>query len=136
MCEPAQSKCTAISQEPLLQKFTGKMPQTNPADHTLRETPQSKYISAFHNSNFIRKFIGKMPHPSAPQNRGADFVRACAVEMHLFSTFPKCHFTLKFTEKKCRAPKPRCRLLCGPAQSTCTSTFHKSHFTQKFTGKK
>ena len=34
-------------------------------------------------SRFVREFTGKMQRPSAPQSRVADFVRDCAVEMHM-----------------------------------------------------
>jgi len=62
---------------------------------------------------------------AADQNRGAHFVRACAVEMHVG----------KFTGKK-PPTKPAARTLCEPAQSKRTWTSHESNFMQKFTGKR
>ena len=41
----------------------------------LYEPAQSKCTWTYHNSHFIWKFTGKVPG-----NRGADFVRACAIE--------------------------------------------------------
>ena len=40
-----------ISQEPLYARFTGKMPQTKTADHTLCEPAQSKCTWTFHKSH-------------------------------------------------------------------------------------
>ena len=39
------------------------MPQTKSAPQTLREHAQSKRVSRFHKSHFVRKFTGKMPRP-------------------------------------------------------------------------
>ena len=51
-----------MSQETFfLRKFTGKMPQTRTAAHTLCEPWQPKRTSTFHKSHFIQKFTGKMP---------------------------------------------------------------------------
>ena len=49
-----------VSQEPLLRKCTGKMLQPKTTVHTLCEPAQSKRMSTFHKSHFIRKFTGKM----------------------------------------------------------------------------
>ena len=58
----------------------GKVPEPRTQDHTLCEPAQSKCTSTFHKSHLIRKFTGKVPEP---QNLGAHFVRACAVETHV-----------------------------------------------------
>ena len=54
--------------------------------HILCEPAQSKCMSRFHKSHFIRKFTGKMPQPKLSPERGhthTHFVRACAVETHV-----------------------------------------------------
>ena len=69
LCEPAQSKYMST-----FHKQTRMSPECG---HIfLCEPAQSKRMSRFHKSHFMRK-------KSAPQNHGADFVRACAVETHV-----------------------------------------------------
>ena len=70
-CEPAQSKCTWI----LHRSLCGK---TMP--HVLCQPAPSKCTWTCHKSHLIRQFTGKN---ARAQNCGANFVRACAVEMHL-----------------------------------------------------
>ena len=55
-----------ISQEPFCVDFFGKMldPDSG-ASSILREPAQSKRTRTFHNSHFVWKFIGKMPHAPA-----------------------------------------------------------------------
>ena len=166
MCEPApwpQWKCTTTCHKTrFIQKFTGKMPQTRTAAHTLCEPAQSKCTSW--------KFTGKMPRPGLSpecghtlgaslrnQNALQHFTRAtlngnlqekCLAKIEPTTRAhtlrepaqPKCTSTIP-TEiyRKNAAPQiePRMRThtLCEPAQSKCTSKFHKSHFIWKFTRK-
>ena len=58
------------------------------------------------------------------QNRGADFLRACAVETHIHMSQEP--FIRKFTGKMPR-PRTAAQTFCEPAQSKHTSTCHKSH---------
>ena len=56
------------------------------APHSLCEPAQSKGMSRFHKSHFIRKFTGKMPRPRMSPERGrahTHFVGARAVEMQV-----------------------------------------------------
>ena len=70
-CESAQSKCTWILHKSLCGKT---MP------HVLCQPAPSKCTWTCHKRHFIRQFTGKN---ARAQNRDANFVRACAVEMHL-----------------------------------------------------
>ena len=55
LCEPAQSKCTCTChQKHFVQKFTGKMPDANPAASILREPAQSKFWARSLNKISIR----------------------------------------------------------------------------------
>ena len=44
-------------------KFTGKMPDPDPAEHVLCAPAQSKRTWTFHKSHFAWKLTGKMPDP-------------------------------------------------------------------------
>ena len=63
-----------ISQEPLYTEIHRKnaAPQNEPRTrtNTLCEPAQSKHMSRFHKSHFIRKFTGKMPRPRMSPERG------------------------------------------------------------------
>ena len=61
-----------------LRKFGGKMPCSKTAPHTLCEPEQSKRMSISQEPLFTEIYKN-----AAPQNLGADFVRACAVETHV-----------------------------------------------------
>ena len=55
-------------------KFTGKMPDPDPAEHVLRAPAQSKRTWTFHKSHFAWKLTGKMPDP--PVNNTSSEPRA------------------------------------------------------------
>ena len=76
-----------------IRKVAGKMrPKT--AAQTLREPAQSKYT----NMPQEPLYTGIYRKNAVPQNRGADFVRACAVEIH-FNISYMSHVIRKFTGK-------------------------------------
>ena len=118
-----------ISQEALVRKFTGKMPDANPGASILCEPAQSKCTWTFHKRHFVQKFTGDMadPYPGAKH-----FVRACAIEMHM--DMSEEAFCAKFTGEMAD-PYPGASILCEPAQSKCTWTCHKRPFVRKLTGK-
>ena len=114
--------------------------------HTLCESAQSKCTSTLQKSHVIRKFAGKRPCPfrrdirratlhgnlgknAVPQNRGAHFVRACAVEMHFNISQEPLHTEI-YRKNAAHQSEPRTRTptLGEPAQSKRMSRFHKSHF--------
>ena len=97
--------------------------------HTLCESPEPKCAPICHKSRFVRKFTGKMLHP---HHRGADFLRACAVEMH-FNILKEPLFREIYTKNA--APRIEPRTQCESPESKCTSICHKSRFVRKFTGK-
>ena len=86
---------------------------------TLRASLRSRNaLMHFNISDFTRatytEIYRKMPQPSAAQNHGADFVRACEVEMHCnIFTRATLHRNL---QEKCRAPEPR-TTLCASLRS-------------------
>ena len=136
-------------------------PEPGPA---LCASLQSKCMSTFHKSHFIRTFAGKMPRPRSGTRTLCEPARS-----KCWSTFHKSHFIYGSLQEKCRGPKAgpalcaslrgrnagqhftrvtsygslqeKCRgpepgpALCASLQSKCMSTFHKSHFIRKFTGK-
>ena len=99
------------------------------ATRTLCEPAQSKRMSRFHKSHFIRTFTGKMPGP-----RTATHPLCEPVQSKRMSRFHKSHFIRKFTGKMLQT-RTATRTLCEPAQSKRMSRFHKSHFIRTFTGK-
>ena len=78
----------------VIRKCTGNMPGPRSAMQTLCELAQSKCTWTFEKSHFVLKFTGVRKFTAKKaraQNRDADFVRACAVEMHLdISQKPLC----------------------------------------------
>ena len=96
LCEPAQSKCTRTSQKSrLMGKCSRKMPRPRPATTVFCASLRCR------ENHFMQEFSRKMPRhrtattvlcepaqskcleEKASKTRAADFVRACAVEMHM-----------------------------------------------------
>ena len=69
LCEPVQSKCTwTLDKSHFAWKFTGKVPDANPATLVLCELARSKCTRTCHKSRFARKITGKVPYakPATP----------------------------------------------------------------------
>ena len=95
---------------------------------TLRASLRSRNaLMHFNISDFTRatytEIYRKIPQPSATQNRGADFVRACEVEMH-FNIFTRA-ISHRNLQEKCRAPEPRCTLCASLRGRNAFQHFHK-----------
>ena len=92
-----------ISQEPLYTEIYRKnaAPQSQPRTQTvtLHEPAQSKCMSPFHKSHFIRKFRSKMPHTKPAAHTFRERAQSTCM-----STCHKSHFIRKFTGKM---PGPR-----------------------------
>ena len=87
-----------------------RMPLRRKADpktgtHTLREPAQSKCMSTFQKSHFIRKFTGKMLCPRLSPERGHTFC-ASLRSRNALQHFRRPALYGNFQEK-CHAPKPR-----------------------------
>ena len=109
-----------ISQEPLYTEIYRKnaAPQIEPRTrtHTSREPAQSKRMSRFHKSHFMRKFT--------PQNEPRTRTRILCelAQSKRMSTFHKSHSLQKFTAKMLRpriSPERR-RTLCASLRSRST----------------
>ena len=110
-----------MSQEALVRKFIGKMPDGNPAARIWCEPAQSKCIWTCHKRHFVRKFTGKMPDANPAASILCEPAQSkCTWTCH------KRHLCGKLQGK---------RMWCEPAQWKCIWTCHKRHFVQKFTGK-
>ena len=84
VCEPARLRSRHARQHLTRATFYANLqenaaPQLEPRTqtHTLCEPAQSKRMSRFHKSNFIRKFTGKMPRPRAPAFTATVRTRQC-----------------------------------------------------------
>ena len=100
LCEPAQSKCTwALHKSHFVWKFTGKVPDANPATLVLYEPAQSKCTRPFHKSHFVWKFTGKM----AADTSGASILCEPAQSKCTW-TCHKRYFVRKLTRKMPDAP--------------------------------
>ena len=95
------------------------MPQAKTAPHTLCEPAQSKRMSRFHKTHFIRKFTGTS---NMPQIKTAPQTLCVPAQSKHMSRFHKTHFLGKFTGKMPQA-KTAQQTLCVPAQSKRMSRF-------------
>ena len=95
MCEPAQSKCTwSRRKSHFVWKFTGKIPDANPATPALCEPAQSKCTWTCQKRHFVQKFTGKMPDPYPAASILCEPAPSkCTWTCH------KRHFVRKFTRK-------------------------------------
>ena len=121
LCEPAQSKHTSTCHKShlygnLREKCRGPEPRRR-----LCASLRSRNTHPHVTRAIYTEIYGKN---ATAQNRGADFVRACAVETHIHMSQEP--FIRKFTGKMPR-PRTAAQTLCEPAQSKHTSTCHKSH---------
>ena len=69
------------SQKPFCFKIYWENAGRESRDTRLCEPAQQRQTWTCHKMHFVRNFTGKMP--DANQSRGQNFVRACAVEMHM-----------------------------------------------------
>ena len=101
MREPAQSKCTWTSQkEPFsYARIYNENAAGQGRGNRLCKPPQPKCIRR---SRLCDNVQWKCPRPRPWQPHGADFVPACAVEMH--TDIAQGHFTREFTAN---VPRPR-----------------------------
>ena len=129
LCEPVQSKHTSTCHKShlcgnLQEKCHGPEPRRR-LSASLRSRNTHPHVTRAIYTEIYRK-------NATAQNRGADFLRACAVETHIHMSQEP--FIRKFTGKMQR-PRTAAQTFCEPAQSKHTSTCHKSRFIRKFTGK-
>ena len=104
--EPRTTLCVAVemhfnmSQEPLCTENVAPQNEPRVQTHTLCEPAQSNPRQHFTKGATLYGFLNTKN--AAPQNRGADFMRACAVETRV--KISQSHFIRKFTGKM---PAPR-----------------------------
>ena len=81
LCQPGQSKCAStFHKSNSFRKFTGKMPRPKTARRLCASLHRWHALQRFTRATLRRN----LPERSAaPQNRGADFVQACAIKMQL-----------------------------------------------------
>ena len=77
-----------------MRKFTGKMPDANPAASILCEPAQSKCIWTCHKRHFVRKFAGEMPDANPAASIFCELAQS-----KLTWTCHRRHFVRKFAGK-------------------------------------
>ena len=159
LCEPVQSKCTRT-----LEQFYARIYPKKCRGPTPVPTFCASLRSRNAHGHLTRAILilcencqekCRVPTPVYPR-----FVRACAVEMHMYISQEQyyarilrkmlgpnagtslrsrnAHSSRKNLRGKYRGQRSRkvaSQTLCQPAQLKCTWTCHKSHFMREFTGK-
>ena len=141
LCEPVQSKCTWTSaKKHFMRACSMKMLQTKTWKNSrcrLCASLRSRNAHGHLRRNILCEHVQWKCFRLRPgKTRVADFVRACAVEMHMDiceETFYASMFNENASDQDLE--KLALQTLCEPAQSKCTWTSHKSHFMQEFTAK-
>ena len=94
----AQLKCAWTCQRNnLMQEFARKMLGSKTKAYVLHKSAQAQHTRTCQTGSFMQEFSGKMPGPKTWKIT-ADFVRACAVEIHM-DIEPKSHFMLEYRAK-------------------------------------